>query len=99
AAPQRPGTVPGAARRRAPGSRGRSAPAGPASGGHGTPLPHPGATGGLQRGRTVPPSVTGAVVQALDGIRVIDMATVIAGPGAARYLADFGADVVKAETA
>jgi crotonobetainyl-CoA:carnitine CoA-transferase CaiB-like acyl-CoA transferase len=36
-------------------------------------------------------------VQALDGLRVIDMATVLAGPGAARYLADFGADVVKVE--
>jgi crotonobetainyl-CoA:carnitine CoA-transferase CaiB-like acyl-CoA transferase len=37
-------------------------------------------------------------VQALDGLRVIDMATVLAGPGAARYLADFGADVVKVES-
>ncbi|MGZ4711495.1 MAG: CaiB/BaiF CoA transferase family protein [Acidimicrobiia bacterium] len=36
-------------------------------------------------------------MQALDGLRVIDMATVIAAPGAARYLADFGADVVKVE--
>lgn len=36
-------------------------------------------------------------MQALEGIRVIDMATVIAAPGAARYLADFGADVVKVE--
>jgi crotonobetainyl-CoA:carnitine CoA-transferase CaiB-like acyl-CoA transferase len=36
-------------------------------------------------------------VQALDGLRVIDMATVLAGPGAARYMADFGADVIKVE--
>ena len=33
----------------------------------------------------------------LDDLRVIDVATVIAGPGCARYLADFGADVVKVE--
>ena len=37
------------------------------------------------------------MVQALDGLRVVDMATVFAGPGAARHLADFGADVVKVE--
>jgi crotonobetainyl-CoA:carnitine CoA-transferase CaiB-like acyl-CoA transferase len=37
-------------------------------------------------------------MQALDGLRVIDMSTVLAGPGAARYLADFGADVVKVES-
>jgi crotonobetainyl-CoA:carnitine CoA-transferase CaiB-like acyl-CoA transferase len=34
---------------------------------------------------------------ALAGIRVVDMATLIAGPGAARYLGDFGADVIKVE--
>ncbi|MDQ1436080.1 MAG: hypothetical protein QOF59_2896 [Actinomycetota bacterium] len=34
---------------------------------------------------------------ALERLRVIDMATVFAGPGVARHLADFGADVVKIE--
>ncbi len=33
----------------------------------------------------------------LADLRVIDLATVIAGPGCARYLGDFGADVVKVE--
>ena len=34
---------------------------------------------------------------ALSDLRVIDMATVFAGPGAARHLGDFGADVIKVE--
>jgi crotonobetainyl-CoA:carnitine CoA-transferase CaiB-like acyl-CoA transferase len=36
-------------------------------------------------------------VEALAGLRVVDMATVFAGPGTARHLADFGASVVKVE--
>src|SRR6266567_8983443 len=34
----------------------------------------------------------------LDGIRVVDLSTGIAGPGSSMYLADQGADVVRIET-
>ncbi len=34
---------------------------------------------------------------ALSDLRVIDMATVVAGPAAAKYLGDFGAEVIKVE--
>ncbi len=46
-----------------------------------------------------PPEQSGLPEQSgpLSDLRVIDMATVLAGPGAARYLGDFGADVIKVE--
>lgn len=34
---------------------------------------------------------------ALDGVKVVELATVLAGPGAGKYLADFGAEVIKVE--
>lgn len=48
-------------------------------------------TGGLER------SDSGNVIGALDGIRVLEVGTLISGPFAARLLGDMGAEVIKIE--
>src|SRR2546430_1950480 len=48
---------------------------------------------------TTPADADPAVAGPLAGLRVLEMGTIIAGPFAARILADYGADVVTIESA
>src|SRR5260370_403662 len=43
------------------------------------------------------PAGGGLMAGPLAGLRVVELATVVAGPGTGKYLADFGAEVVKVE--
>ena len=50
-------------------------------------------------GRAAPPVVTGPRRPPLDGVRLLDLSWAIAGPTIGRTMADFGATVIRVETA
>ena len=48
-----------------------------------------------QRPATAPPSIEGAMRSVLDGVKVLDLCIILAGPTCGRTLAEYGADVIK----
>ena len=48
-----------------------------------------------QRPATAPPSIVGTMRSVLDGLKVLDLCIILAGPTCGRTLAEYGADVIK----